>query len=179
MIVRRSAIVGRSASVLFDLIEAAEHYPRFLPWCAGARIVSRDDTLVSADLTVSWLGLDFEMRTRNPKQRPEYMAIHLERGPFRRFEGEWRLAALAPDACKVVFALDYEFDSHFMTLAAGPMFSRITDKLVDAFVRQAMVTPKPRSNEVVPPAVEAPAQTARTDGPIDSGQALRDRQPPE
>jgi len=29
------------------------------------------------------------------------MAIHLEHGPFRRFEGEWRLQALDAAACKV------------------------------------------------------------------------------
>ena len=169
MIVRRSALVGRSASALFDLIEAAEHYPRFLPWCTGARIVSRDDGQVSADLKVNWLGLDFEMRTRNPKQRPEYMAIQLERGPFRRFEGEWRLTPLASDACKVAFVLDYEFDSSFMTLAAGPMFSRITDKLVDAFVRQALAMPL----------AEAPERAPDTDRPIDSGQAPANSQLPE
>ncbi|MEP7282030.1 MAG: type II toxin-antitoxin system RatA family toxin [Rubrivivax sp.] len=178
MIVRRSALVGRSATVLFDLIEAAEHYPRFLPWCARAHIVSRDDTVVSADLTVRWLGLDFEMRTRNPKQRPEYMAIHLERGPFRRFEGEWRLAPLSPDACKVTFVLDYEFDSNLTTLVAGPVFSRITDKLVDAFVRQAMVMPEQPPNELAGPAVEA-SERATQQEPIDSGQAAPDRRPPE
>lgn len=84
MIVRRSALVALPATHLFDLIEAAEHYPHFLPWCAGARIVSRDDRLVSADIRVNWHGMSFEMRTRNPKERPAYMAIHLERGPFRR-----------------------------------------------------------------------------------------------
>jgi ribosome-associated toxin RatA of RatAB toxin-antitoxin module len=141
MIVRRSALVAQPATHLFDLIEAAEHYPRFLPWCAGASIVSRDEQMVSADLRVRWGGMNFEMRTRNPKQRPEYMAIHLERGPFRRFEGEWRLTPLREDACKVAFVLDYEFDSVVMTRAAGPMFNRIADTLVDAFVQHALVTP--------------------------------------
>jgi ribosome-associated toxin RatA of RatAB toxin-antitoxin module len=143
MIVRRSALVAQPASHLFDVIEAAEHYPRFLPWCTGAVIVSRDEALVSADLHVQWGGMRFEMRTRNPKQRPEFMAIHLERGPFRRFEGEWRLTALAPEACKVAFVLDYEFDSGLMTRAAGPMFNRIADTLVDAFVQRALSLPVP------------------------------------
>jgi ribosome-associated toxin RatA of RatAB toxin-antitoxin module len=141
MIVRRSALVAQPATHLFDVIEAAEHYPRFLPWCAGATIVSRDEQVVSADLRVRWGGMNFEMRTRNPKQRPEYMAIHLERGPFRRFEGEWRLTPLREDACKVAFELDYEFDSALMTRAAGPMFNRIADTLVDAFVQHALTTP--------------------------------------
>lgn len=141
MNVHRSALVALPATHLFDLIEAAEHYPRFLPWCAGASIVSRDDDTVSADIRVQWRGMGFELRTRNPKRRPEYMAIHLERGPFRRFEGEWRLKALTPDACKVEFTLDYEFDSALMTRAAGPMFNRIADTLVDAFVQHALATP--------------------------------------
>lgn len=138
MRVRRSALVARPADAMFDLIEGAEHYPAFLPWCAGASIVQRDAQVVSADLRVRWKGLSFEMRTRNPKRRPEYMAIHLERGPFRRFEGEWRLAALAAHACKVEFTLDYEFDSALMTQLAGALFERIADTVVDAFVERAL-----------------------------------------
>jgi ribosome-associated toxin RatA of RatAB toxin-antitoxin module len=138
MRVRRSALVARPVEAMFDLIEGAEHYPAFLPWCAGATIVQRDEQVVTADLRVRWKGLNFELRTCNPKRRPGYMAIHLERGPFRRFEGEWRLAALAPQACKVAFALDYEFDSALMTQLAGALFERIADTMVDAFVARAL-----------------------------------------
>jgi ribosome-associated toxin RatA of RatAB toxin-antitoxin module len=141
VIVRRSALVALPAAHVFDVIEAAEHYPNFLPWCRGARIVSRDGSLVSADLSVQWGGMHFEMRTRNPKQRPAFMAIQLERGPFQRFEGEWRLTALTTQACKVAFLLDYEFDNGLMTRAAGPFFNRIADTLVDAFVQRAMALP--------------------------------------
>lgn len=141
MRVRRSALVARSAAQMFDLIEAAEDYPRFLPWCAGARILVRDDTLVSADLQCRWRGVSFEMRTRNPKRRPEHMLIHLEHGPFRRFEGEWRLKPLNGEACKVEFDLDYEFDSQFMTTAAGPFFDKAADTMVDAFVTRALSLP--------------------------------------
>jgi ribosome-associated toxin RatA of RatAB toxin-antitoxin module len=157
MIVRRSALVLRSATHLFDVIEAAEHYPRFLPWCVGAAIVSRDDNLVSADLRVQWGGLNFEMRTRNPKRRPEHMAIHLERGPFRRFEGEWRLASLTADACRVEFMLDYEFDSSLMTRVAGPVFNRIADTLVDAFVQHAQALPQAAPAPVPEPPAPDPA----------------------
>jgi ribosome-associated toxin RatA of RatAB toxin-antitoxin module len=158
---RRSALVARSAAHLFDIIEAAEHYPQFLPWCAGAQIVSRDDSVVSADIRVRWGGLKFEFRTRNPKQRPAHMAIHLEHGPFRRFEGEWRLKALADEACKVEFSLDCEFDSALMTRAAGPMFDRISDTLVDAFVQRALAVP---ATPVQDATLGAPAVGAPTSG---------------
>jgi ribosome-associated toxin RatA of RatAB toxin-antitoxin module len=137
MIVRRSALVARPAAQLFDLIEAAEHYPRFLPWCVGAEILGRDEQMVAAELQVQWAGLRFRMRTRNPKRRPEYLAIQLVNGPFRRFDGEWRLHALDSDACKVAFALDVEFDHGLLTAAATPLVNRMANDLVDAFVRRA------------------------------------------
>lgn len=141
MIVHRSALVAQPASHLFDLIEAAEHYPAFLPWCAHAHIISRDDEMVSADLRLRYGGVDFEVRTRNPKRRPEYMAIHLVKGPFRRFEGEWRLTPLALAGCRVEFKLDYDFDSALLTRVAGPMFRHIADTMVDAFVMRSESQP--------------------------------------
>ena len=137
MIVRKSALVEHSAEQMFDLIEAAEDYPAFLPWCAGACILYRDETNVAAEIKVDFHGLRFALTTRNPKRRPEYMAIVLERGPFRKFEGEWRLTPLAPSACKIEFGLQYEFDSPLMGRIAGTVFDRITNTMVDAFVVRA------------------------------------------
>lgn len=167
MIVRRSALVDRSAEQLFDLIEAAEHYPAFLPWCRGAEIVMRDAQWVSADLHVRFAGVDFTMRTRNPKQRPVHMAIHLERGPFRRFEGEWQLTPLTPGACKVAFVLDWEFDSAVMTRLAGPVFGRAADTLVDAFVQRALaMSPAPAAvAQAADPAAHGTAPAERCSAP--------------
>ncbi len=142
MLVQRSALVARPATLLFDLIEGAEHYPAFLPWCESAQIVVRNDELVSADIRVRFHGLHFEMRTRNPKRRPEFMAIHLERGPFRRFEGQWKLTQLGTIGCKVDFSLDWEFDSAFVSQAASPLFAKAAGTLVDAFVDRALAMPE-------------------------------------
>jgi len=138
--IRRTALIGRSASLTFDLIEAAEHYPAFLPWCADAVILARDESVVVARLTVNYRGLRFDLTTRNPKERPRWMAIHLDRGPFRRFEGEWRVAALADEACKIEFLLRYEFESAVVGRLAGGVFDGIANTLVDAFARRAEQT---------------------------------------
>jgi ribosome-associated toxin RatA of RatAB toxin-antitoxin module len=137
MIVRKSALVEHSAENMFDLIEAAEDYPAFLPWCASANILSRDDAIVAAEINVDFHGLRFQLTTRNPKRRPEFMAIVLERGPFRKFEGEWHLTPLAASACKIEFGLQYEFDSLLIGRIAGTVFDRITNTLVDAYVARA------------------------------------------
>jgi len=137
MEVRKTVLVGHSAERMFDLIEAAEHYPDFLPWCAAATIVERDAGVVAADVTVDYHGVRFLFRTRNPKRPPEWMAIHLEHGPFQRFEGEWKLTPLTAAGCRIEFGLRYDFKSGIAGKLAGPVFDRIANTLVDAFVSRA------------------------------------------
>ncbi len=144
--IHRSALIAHSAASTFDLIEAAEHYPAFLPWCANAIILARDESVVVARITVNYHGLRFDLTTRNPKQRPHWMAIHLERGPFRHFGGEWHLAELAPEACKIEFTLRYEFDSALVGKLAGGVFDRIADTMIDAFASRAeQALPRPEA----------------------------------
>jgi len=134
---RRTVLVAHAAERMFDLIEAAEHYPAFLPWCASATVLQRDDAVVVARLQVAYMGAKFEFTTRNPKRRPEYMAIGLEEGPFQRFEGTWNLKPLASWGCRIEFALSYDFANTVMGSLASPVFHRIADTLVDAFVQRA------------------------------------------
>ncbi len=137
MEIRRSALIGQSAASTFDLIEAAEHYPSFLPWCADAVILARDESVVVARITINYHGLRFDLTTRNPKERPHWMTIQLERGPFRRFEGEWRLTELGADGCKIEFTLHYEFDSALVGMLAGSVFDGIAGTMIDAFAYRA------------------------------------------
>jgi ribosome-associated toxin RatA of RatAB toxin-antitoxin module len=134
--VHRSALIGQSAARTFDLIEAAEHYPEFVPWCADAVILARDDSELIARISIDYHGLHFDLTTRNPKRRPHWMAIHLESGPLRKLEGEWRLSELATESCKVEFMLRCEFDN-VAGLFAGNVFDRIADSVIDAFALRA------------------------------------------
>lgn len=137
MHVHRSTLVGHPAERIFDIIEAAEHYPRFLPWCAGATILERDEALVAARIEVAWRGVKFGFVTRNPKRRPTWMQITLAQGPFKSFDGQWELQPLADWGCRVDFRLDYEMNSALLGKLAGPVFDQVTTTLVDAFVRRA------------------------------------------
>ncbi len=137
MQVRKQLLVVHPAAAMFDIIEGAEHYPAFLPWCSGTTIFSRDEREVRALIKVNYHGVHFEFTTRNPKRRPEWMGVTLEHGPFRRFEGEWLLTPLGEAGCRIEFRLDYQFASTLMTRLAGPVFERIADTLVDALVAHA------------------------------------------
>ena len=137
MELRRSVLVAHPAERLYQVIEAAEQYPAFLPWCASATILHRDDSLVVARIEIAWRGVRFGFVTRNPKRPPHWMAIGLEQGPFRRFEGTWSLTPLAEWGCRVEFWLAYEFNASLLGPLAAPVFDHAANTLVDAFVRRA------------------------------------------
>ena len=137
MLVRRSLLMPYPAELMFDLIEQAEHYPQFIPWCTDAVILERSEELVAARLSMRVAGLTLTLQTRNPKRRPEWLALRMERGPLRRFEGEWRLTPLNAGACRIEFTLTYEFADRLTERVAGPVFARMADTMVDAYVARA------------------------------------------
>jgi len=136
MEVRRSALVEFPADRMFDLIERAEDYPQFMPWCRSVTIVARDETSVAAEIHVEYHGARFTLVTRNPKRRPTFLAVIMERGPFRRFDGEWHITPLAEDACRIEFTLHYELGRLAGAIAAQ-FLERFSNIVVDAFVARA------------------------------------------
>jgi len=137
MKVSRSALVQFSAAQLFDLVDDVERYPEFLPWCSGTAVTLRDAATTCATLHVNYRGIRQSFSTRNGKQYPERMTMHLVEGPFRALDGEWQFTPLGPEACKIDFHLQYEFSSKLLEKLVGPVFGHIAGTMVDAFLKRA------------------------------------------
>jgi ribosome-associated toxin RatA of RatAB toxin-antitoxin module len=138
MEIRRSALLEFSAGDIFDIIEGAEHYPEFLPGCEAVEILERTDEIIAATVTVGWKGLRFEFTTRNPKRRPEWLAIRLEEGgALKRLDGEWNIRTLSSRACKVELVLRVELQGAIARKLAGVVFDPVADALMDAYVARA------------------------------------------
>jgi len=135
--ISRSAIVDRPASTLYALVEDIESYPRFLPWCLAAHVHERGTGLTRATLTVGLKGIRQSFTTENTNRPGEAIDMRLVKGPFRRFAAAWRFHALAEHASRVEFSLEYEFAGRVVAAALEPLFDRIADTMLDAFVRRA------------------------------------------
>ena len=144
---------------MFDLIEQAEWYPSFLPWCTSAEILERSDDWVAARVEFSYLNVKFAMRTRNPKRRPQWLQVRLEDGPFRRFHGDWHLVPLADQGCKVTFDLSYEASAGLLDRVASAALDRVFGSVVEAFVKRAEAT-------LTPLAAAGPAAPTAPSGPL-------------
>lgn len=135
--VEKSVLVPHSAEKMFQLVDAPERYPEFLPWCGGVDLKWRDEETTVATLHIDYHGLKQNFTTENAKTFPSLMDIKLVDGPFRHLEGIWRFIPLAEDACKIEFKLHYEFSGHLLEKLIAPVFSHIANTFVDAFVERA------------------------------------------
>jgi ribosome-associated toxin RatA of RatAB toxin-antitoxin module len=136
-VVEKSVLVGYSPQQMFDLVDAVEAYPQFLPWCAAAQVIHRDAAITRATLHINYHGLTQKFTTENTKDPPQLMTVRLVEGPFRILDGEWRFTSLGEHACRIDFRLHYEFSSRILEMLVGPVFSYIANTLVDAFVKRA------------------------------------------
>jgi len=135
--VRKSVLVPFGADAMFALVDGVEQYPRFLPWCGGAQVLEQHPDGKTARIDIFYRGVRAHFTTDNVNRAGESIIITLRDGPFRHLHGEWRFIALAPNASKIELQLAYEFATHLLERAVGPVFSYIADTFIDAFVRRA------------------------------------------
>lgn len=135
--ISKSALVRYSAAEMFALVNDIESYPRFLPWCRSARVLSRDADELRATLELSRGGMQKAFTTHNRAQQDKMIEIRLVEGPFRHLNGFWRFDALGEQASKVSLDMDFEF-APLLDMVLGPVFNPIANSLVDAFHKRAV-----------------------------------------
>ena len=144
---------------LFDLVADVGKYPKFLPWCVGARVRNRSETELVCDLTIGFGPFRESFTSRVTLDRPQRVRVRYENGPFRYLNNEWRFAP-DPAGCKVDFFVDFEFRSRLLQAAIGVVFNEAVRRMVNAFLKRARdVYGPPAPPEVVVAAKSEPANT--------------------
>lgn len=136
--IRRSALVPYSAQEMYDLVADIESYPKFLPWCNEARILSQDIDETIASIDIAYHKIHKTFTTRNRLQRGKAMEVRLVEGPFGHLHGFWQFHALAARSSRISLDLDFDFSNRVFGLALGPAFTHIANSLVDSFKRRAV-----------------------------------------
>jgi len=131
-----------SAQQMYDLVADVGSYPKFLPWCAAARIRSRTpqgaSEVMEADLVISFkvfrerFGSRVVLHPDEHKIDTEYLD-----GPFRYMKSNWAFADRADGGCDVSFFVDFEFKNAVLQGIIGVVFNEAMQRIVRAFERRA------------------------------------------
>jgi coenzyme Q-binding protein COQ10 len=129
-------LVAYTPEQLFDLVADVGRYPEFLPWCVGARVKSRTETELVADLTIGFGPFRESFTSRVSLERPQRIRVQYENGPFRYLNNQWVFLP-DPHGVQVDFWVDFEFRSRMLQKAIGVVFNEAVKRMVGAFLKRA------------------------------------------
>jgi coenzyme Q-binding protein COQ10 len=131
-----------TAQQMYDLVADVAQYPKFLPWCAAARIRSRKPLgqaeVMEADLVISFkvfrerFGSRVTLFPGDMKIDTEYLD-----GPFRYMKSNWAFEPAEDGGCNISFFVDFEFRNAVLQGIIGVVFNEAMQRIVRAFERRA------------------------------------------
>lgn len=126
-----------SKDALFDLVMDIEKYPEFLPWCVAARIISKENNSLLADLVVSFKGMTERYRSKVIFDKKKYfIEVKSISGPFKYLDNKWEFLDSGTNT-KVIFNINFAFNSGLLNKLIGVFFEKATAKMATAFINRA------------------------------------------
>ncbi|MBA3812984.1 MAG: type II toxin-antitoxin system RatA family toxin [Alphaproteobacteria bacterium] len=122
---------------LFDLVADIEKYPEFLPWCAAARILSKSETEIVADLSVGYKLFRETFRSRvhlTPKTRIDVEYIT---GPFQSLNNHWIFKQAPSFGTNVDFFIEFQFRNRLFQSATQKVFEGAFNQMLSSFEKRA------------------------------------------
>ncbi|MEM1361214.1 MAG: type II toxin-antitoxin system RatA family toxin [Pseudomonadota bacterium] len=135
-------VLPYSAQQMYDLVADVASYPRFLPWCAAARVRSitprGDVQIMDADLIISFKVFRERFGSRVTLE-PEEKTILTEYidGPFKYMKSRWHFEDRDDGTCDVSFFVDFEFKNQILQGVIGIVFNDAMQRIVQAFESRA------------------------------------------
>lgn len=130
-----------TAQQMYDLVADVASYPKFLPWCAAARVRSvtpqGEAEVMEADLVISFKVFRERFGSRVTLW-PEQKKIDTEYidGPFKFMKSNWAFTD-TPTGCEVAFHVDFEFKNAILQKVIGLVFNEAMQRIVRAFETRA------------------------------------------
>ncbi len=122
---------------MFMLVSDVAKYPEFLPWCKAARITSRTDNHITADLIIGFKGFSEKFTSHIILDKDNNkIDVTYQDGPFKYLENQW-IFNESNDGCEVDFYVDFEFKSKILQTVIGLVFNEAVKKMVNAFEKRA------------------------------------------
>jgi coenzyme Q-binding protein COQ10 len=130
-------VLPYSPAQLYELVVDIERYPEFLPWCLGARVRTREDDLIVADLIIGFRMFRERFTSRvRPDPAAQRIDVTYAEGPFRYLENHWRFLD-HPQGCEIDFYVDFEFRSKLLQKVIETLFHEAVRRMVAAFETRA------------------------------------------
>ena len=126
------ATLAYTADELFEVVADVNDYPRFVPWCTGARIRSATEKEIIADLSIGFGPFNESFTSQVALDRPREVLVHAIDGPLEHLINRWTFTPVGTGT-HVDLHIDFEFKSHLLDHVASKMFHEAATRMMSAF----------------------------------------------
>lgn len=125
-----------SAKKLFEIVSDIEKYPEFIPWVSAARIISKNEHFIIAELMVKYK--IFRSRYTSKVHLTPYSEIKVElvKGPFEYLHNLWKFTE-NDKLTAIDFNLDFKINSTILENLISKDLEYYSKQLMNAFIDRA------------------------------------------
>ena len=140
--IKEQIAVPFSTEQMYALVNHIEAYPEFIPACTAARIISRQASVLEAELVLRKSAFSYTLCTRNRLFPCHRIELELLSGPFTALHGAWfftEIAAQTEGNNQSIVRLDLAFQLKNVMLhyALGKIFHQVNKELMQCFYQRA------------------------------------------
>jgi coenzyme Q-binding protein COQ10 len=134
-----SKTVEHNIDKVLGVILDIENYPKFLPWCGGARIISKSNDQITADLIISFKAINVKYTSlvtiKNTLNDNDviFVTSNMIEGPFKFLNSRWKLTKIDEGKTYIEFDIEFSFQSVLLKTLITPVFSNASSKILNSF----------------------------------------------
>ncbi|MCE2993334.1 MAG: type II toxin-antitoxin system RatA family toxin [Alphaproteobacteria bacterium] len=129
-----------SIEQLYNMVVDIERYPEFIPWCSSAKIIDEAETIIIADLFITFKSFTESYRSQVTLSPPQdglaKIDVKMISGPFKHMDNAWTFES-TESGTVVKFYIDFKFKSFLLEKLIGVFFTSACEKMIDAFEARA------------------------------------------
>ena len=129
--------INVAMSIIFNLINNIEEYPKFLPWCKKTEVTKESENSQIGKIFISKSFINWSFSTKNIIDRNKSISLFLIDGPFDKLDGRWNFKEIDDNNTLVSLEINYKFKNSLIELSIEPIFTTIMNSILESFVDQA------------------------------------------
>ena len=134
-------LIECSKEQLVDLVLDIESYPKFIPYCLGAKIYEKKEEnnliLIIADLTIGKgpFMATYKSDVRFNKDTDTILVTNID-GPLKHLDNKWVFHE-KDSSTEISFDIDFEIENKFLNIVMDKSFQYGLNKIADSFQKRA------------------------------------------
>ncbi|MFQ3307368.1 MAG: coenzyme Q-binding protein COQ10 [Candidatus Midichloriaceae bacterium] len=131
--------VEHTLEEVIDVVLKIEDYPKFLPWCKKAKIISHEEDKIIADLIISFKGINVKYRSLITIQKDASdvtIKTSSIEGPFKFLDSYWVLKKVAKEKTNIKFEIKFLLNSNILQKIMSKMMKHASNKILLSFEKR-------------------------------------------